>query len=368
VEVRTGKAARVKKAKPVLDCLASAARAGDAWAACEFATRLREAGDFERATRYYAKAADAGNVEGMVQYAWALRTGKGVAKDPQEAARWYRKAANAGDSRAMYHYANALISGEGVRAKDTNIAEGARYMKQSADKGFGQAEQRYGVALEKGEWGLEQSVSEAVKYYQKSSDHGNPGGMYFYANLLEHGTYVAQDPDEAKKLYRLAAAAGAVEAMADLGWMLIQEGEAAGIREGIHYLDEAAKQHCAAAHYHLGEVYADGLAGETSPEKAFACYKKAADKNHGQARLTVAQMMAAGKGTKKDGPGALEIFEDLIENSEEQEPDALVGAAKLLVHGADGVPKDQKRAKQYLLRAREKNPRAESILKAFKWA
>ena len=50
--------------------------------------------------RWYRKAADAGNAQGMNNLGAMYTTGTGVAKDAAVAVRWYRKTADAGDQDA----------------------------------------------------------------------------------------------------------------------------------------------------------------------------------------------------------------------------------------------------------------------------
>ena len=61
----------------------------------------RVAKDQAESLRWYRKAADLGDANGMWFVGMAYRFGNGVAKDQTEAASWYRKAAERGNTTAM---------------------------------------------------------------------------------------------------------------------------------------------------------------------------------------------------------------------------------------------------------------------------
>jgi hypothetical protein len=63
-----------------------------------------------------ARAAEAGNVEAMIEYAIRLFNGRGVEADEAGAARLFRRAARAGNPVAMNRYARLLAYGRGVAA------------------------------------------------------------------------------------------------------------------------------------------------------------------------------------------------------------------------------------------------------------
>ena len=69
--------------------------------------------------------------------------------------------------------------------------------------------------------GVEQSDTEAVKWYRKGAEAGNDWAIYNLGYMYENGRGVAQSELEAVKWYRKAADAGndwAKEQLSNLGY------------------------------------------------------------------------------------------------------------------------------------------------------
>jgi hypothetical protein len=77
--------------------------------------------DLPRAAEWYARAAEAGDVESMFQLGSMCAGGQGVPRDEPAAAAWYRSAADLGHPGAMRALADAYRTGKGV-ARDERAA------------------------------------------------------------------------------------------------------------------------------------------------------------------------------------------------------------------------------------------------------
>lgn len=84
--------------------------------------------EYEDAAKSFKEAAEKGNTEAMVAYAFCLAGGKGVEKNKEEAKKWFRKAADTGDAMAQAAYGMIKI------AEDKE--KGFEYLKKSADQNF----------------------------------------------------------------------------------------------------------------------------------------------------------------------------------------------------------------------------------------
>ncbi|GMO66110.1 MAG: hypothetical protein Ta2D_12310 [Rickettsiales bacterium] len=80
----------------------------------------------EKAMEWYKRAADAGNVIGMNNYAYCLLNGNVVEKNEKAGAELYKKAADMNNLDAMINYANCLLNGNGV---EKNELEAIKYLK-----------------------------------------------------------------------------------------------------------------------------------------------------------------------------------------------------------------------------------------------
>ncbi|MDE6464557.1 MAG: sel1 repeat family protein, partial [Muribaculaceae bacterium] len=132
--------------------------------------------DYAEAVRWFLKAAEGGNPDGMYNLGYMYREGRGVAQDYAEAVRWYRKAIAAGSINAM-----------------TNL----------------------GFMYEKG-YGVAQSWTEAIRLYTEAAQGGDEVGMYNLGNCYRYGQGVAQDREQAIYWYRKAAEKGDQDAKTKL--------------------------------------------------------------------------------------------------------------------------------------------------------
>ena len=128
-----------------------------------------------------------------MQYKMGVICTDGTAEEQKLADEWFRKAAKNGSVRAQYDLA--------MRTRDSN--ERAAMLKAAAEQGSADAQYELGASCFRGE-----KYVEAVGYYRKAADQGLPKAMHALAGCLLRGEGVAKDVDQAKELYRKAAAKG----------------------------------------------------------------------------------------------------------------------------------------------------------------
>ncbi|CAG8454087.1 7563_t:CDS:2 [Ambispora gerdemannii] len=104
-----------------------------------------------------------------------------------------------------YVYYNILDWPEDEKPKEQRLREAAMLFKQAADDGeIPEAELRFGHCLWKGD-GVEKDVSQAIKYFVRSADHGNSTAMYNVGNLYYNGLGTKQDQPKGEQYLKLAA-------------------------------------------------------------------------------------------------------------------------------------------------------------------
>jgi TPR repeat protein len=102
VGVSLGAGGRSPKSDEGLALLEKAAGQGHAYAMFALGSIHRERKEYEQDVEWFTKAAEAGLPEAMVNLAWSLAKGKGVAAPESLAAMdWYRRAADAGHGGAV---------------------------------------------------------------------------------------------------------------------------------------------------------------------------------------------------------------------------------------------------------------------------
>jgi uncharacterized protein len=166
------------------------------------------------ATSWFRKSAEAGNLQGMVNYAINLANGKGTDKSEPEAASWYRKAAEGGNPGGMYGLAVALESGIGAQ-KDPGQAE--QWYKKAADAGHVEARKRAERKL-----AATQSAAKAemdTVALRQAAEGGSVQAMHDFGEALRLGSGVQLNVQEAIKWHKKAANAGvssSMHALADI--------------------------------------------------------------------------------------------------------------------------------------------------------
>jgi hypothetical protein len=84
-----------------------------------------------------------------------------------------------------------------------DVARAITYLRKAADAGHGRAQARLASIMDASDFN-----EEAVAYYRKSADQGEPEGLYGLAGMYAVGEGVTRDSQEAFKLFVRAADAG----------------------------------------------------------------------------------------------------------------------------------------------------------------
>jgi TPR repeat protein len=128
-----------------------------------------------------------------------------------------------------------------------------------------------------------QQFAEAAAAYRGAADKGSTAAMVELGLLLQSGTGVAANPDQARSLFERAAAAGnprgatSLVALSGSGGLPSDPAEARGM------LQKAAEANSAEAQFQLGIMYAEGTGGPKDDVAARALFEKAAAQGHAQA-------------------------------------------------------------------------------------
>ena len=136
-----------------------------------------------------------------------------------------------------------------------------------AELGFVPHQNRIASYYEDGEF-VERNLTEAVKWYKKSADKGNPHALRKMGDFYRDGTGIEKDPERAFNQYHLAAGTGWPPAL-----------------------------------FQLGQCYERGIGCSVDFEKAMECYRKAAEANNKSAvaRLEEIQDEDFDEGGEADG-------------------------------------------------------------------
>ncbi|WP_168990525.1 tetratricopeptide repeat protein [Aureimonas flava] len=165
----------------------------------------------ELSTRYFRKAAEAGNPSAQYKLGEHYEKGIGVPRSYREAYRWYRTAAETGDRYAEFKVGEFLENGRGTRR---NLAEAARWYERAARQGNPWGYHMLGFMLAEGK-GVPRDERLAARYLEISvRETGDDWAKWRLAKLIRRS-----DPARAMRLLDEAAASGNREARRDLAAM-----------------------------------------------------------------------------------------------------------------------------------------------------
>ncbi|CAF5022111.1 unnamed protein product, partial [Rotaria sp. Silwood1] len=155
-----------------------------------------------------------------------------VKQDYEQAAKYFAKAANAGNAEGMYNLARLTDRGLGVK-KDHNLAlklleEAAAQppqnpiFKECPNVGVAEAEHALGVRYFEGIT-VRKSLSVAVYWYQRAIDHGSALAANNLGSMYLDGLLVNKDLEKAEQLLKLAARRGDPLGMLTLAELLLSK-------------------------------------------------------------------------------------------------------------------------------------------------
>lgn len=152
-----------------------------------------------------------------------------------------------------------------------DLSLGQEYLR-AAQAGDARAMGKVAEFYRSGQGGLGQHPDAAVEWAKQADAHGDPWGRYILGLCFEAADgELAEDPDEAYRLFRLAAEVGVAPAMGKVGEYLYQ-GWGAVQRdddEALIWLQRAAQVGDPRSEYYLALFHLDGLAGlPRDPDKA----------------------------------------------------------------------------------------------------
>ena len=174
--------------------------------ATEAGLEAYEAGDHEKAVRWFRVSAELGEPAAQCMLGMRFQKGEGVEKDMAEAVKWYRRAAeesklHAADRAAQNNLGECYRKGEGV---GQDYAEAVKWYRLAAENGYARAQNNLGKCYEDGT-GVEQDYAEAAKWYHRAAVQGDARAQINLAFCYERGLGVEQDKTEAAKWYRRAS-------------------------------------------------------------------------------------------------------------------------------------------------------------------
>lgn len=163
--------------------------------------------NYEKAVRYFEKAANNGDMESQKKVGNFYLYGDHVAKDYEKAFHYIEMAAKQGDPVAQYELAGMYYYGNGI---NKNLNEATKYYQMSADQGYAPAINKLGDLYVDGE-GVPENIEKAIEYFRLAASLNDINALVNLGNLYYSGKGVNENDQEAAKYYLKAIEAGKVK-------------------------------------------------------------------------------------------------------------------------------------------------------------
>jgi len=232
--------------------------------------------DAAEALKWYKLAADQGSSiaadQIAVYYDPAEIFGHERGRDSEQALIWYRKAAARGDDVVAQYNLGAMLHQMGLDA------EAVEWYRKATENGDPLGAIGLVGLYDQGKvWpnkNKHENWKEAVEYFQRLADQGNPGAQYVLAQGYREGWLgLHRDTKTAFALYRKAAAQGWPRAVLAVGDCLFKgSGVAKDKAEAVKWLQKAADQEDPIGAQWMALIYENGDGAPKDLVSAYTWY------------------------------------------------------------------------------------------------
>lgn len=311
--------------------------------------------DLILAAKWLQKAAQAGDVQGMIEFADFLSKDTEY-KDLQLARYWFTQAAKSGENG---QWINVAIT---YAKEDTNCSQSHKYISslrkamQGRDK-MAFFEAAYLIAeFYINNAATAQEKKEAFELLMKAVRVGHPGALHMYGMmLLSKGEDDRSYYFRAHDLFEKALHSGNPQSATQLAYMYANgRGVDQNYETALHYLF-LVKDRDAEAMRLLGSCYANGFGVALNKPFAFECFEKAVKMGSTRALFDLGICYRNGEGTTQNIPMAIRLYEKAVEYKNHE---AMTNLGIIYLDGI-GVEPDYQRAFELFSQAANfQNPNA----------
>ena len=199
---------------------------------------------------------------------------------------------------------------------------------------------------------MERDWVQALAWYEKGADAGDPNAMCNAGWCLENGWGSEKDPERACQRYQQAADREDVRGIAMVGRCLQQGiGVERDETAALSWFEKGAQMEDAGCLFCLGRAYEMGRGVERDMEKALEWYQKSAAEGSFNAQYMLGRLL------EEQAPEKAAFWYKLYEKSGEDEvtPMCYIGLGRCLALGLDGT-RDLEQAQAICQKAQEFSP------------
>ena len=256
-----------------------------------------ERGDHEAAFKMWLVLAQRGDVDAQFNVGALYDNGFGVTRNVEKATLWYARAADRNLAPAELVLAHILKRGEATVRDDD---QALRHLRSAAHRGSARAQFELGVAYDRG-IGVTQNYATAAFWYENAAAQGLTEAVYNLATLFDEGLGAPKDHVVALAWYRQAVLGGSARAENNIG-NLHEKG--LGVPQNyvlaVEWYSKAAKRGLAIAQNNLATMYHLGHGVPRDFKQAARWYQVAAKQGDQSAQNNLGFLLANGLGVERD--------------------------------------------------------------------
>ena len=200
--------------------------------------------------------------------------------------------AEGGDASAQYELGECYLKGDGIKKNGKNAI---KWLTLAADNGVAKACYDLGYIYYFG-IDTKKNPQKSYEWAKKGADLGNDDCRNLFAVCLNTGTGIAQNKDEAQKIFTELADPGHLTACINLAAEYYNSKD---YPLALKYLHPVVESGDPVAQYVLGEMYMYGRGVEVDEAKAALLYKMAADQSYADAQFELGNCYFMGYGVGK---------------------------------------------------------------------
>lgn len=286
----------------------------DAMMALGIYFKTHKASDYALGAKYFQQAAELGNEEGIIEYAYCLSKGMGVERDSKIAFELVQKLSDAGSLKAKDQLAQFYFNGIGTR-RDMRIAMSLFKEVINADH-FGEYLSSWLKLMDGYEEGigLDKDPAKAKEIFAKLEvlSKVNKKILPILGRCYETGVHVKEDPKKAFECYNLSATKKVNLFLGSLVNYYLHGIGTKNEKAAMQYLKEATNKRDTLATLGFGVCQMKGYGIEQNFVKGFHLFENLCQQteieHYNDAMNNLAWCLLYGLGTDKNEAEAVKLF------------------------------------------------------------
>lgn len=187
-------------------------------------------------------------------------------------------------------YQLGLMYKRGVLSKPfmPDYAKAAFYLQMALDNDYIKAAYELGTLYFNPTGSFKKDFQKAHKYYHIAAENGDSDAQYMLGYMYYYG-HIEKNYQKSLKYHEMAAAQGHILSAAHLA-LMYQIPEIHNYEKAFYYAQYAADRGDAPSEFVLGTLYLSGRGCVPDEDKAYLCFKHAAENGAPEAKLLLMQM------------------------------------------------------------------------------